>query len=150
MQYLRNALLNQYSPSLARVPLAKPVYLCARARLKLGRSPHCGASRQGGRARAARATGLCRLNKRPTRARAARATGLCRLSKGTHSTKLSQILWSPPIMQLGSTRVCQTLSGPLPPHRGGLTGDARLEFLRNENGARGPVGYQPTKGRSIH
>ena len=25
-----------------------------------------------------------------------------------------------------------------------LTGDARLEFLRNENGARGPVGYQPT------
>ena len=28
-----------------------------------------------------------------------------------------------------------------------LTGDARLEFLRawNENGARGPVGYQPTK-----
>ena len=28
-----------------------------------------------------------------------------------------------------------------------LTGDARLEFLRNENGARGPVGYQPTTHR---
>ena len=40
--------------------------------------------------------------------------------------------------------ICPPQAMPLPIGTK-LTGDARLEFLRNENGARGPVGYQPTR-----